>query len=140
MISKIKDGFSNATPRELIHIVTSAIKNELKRISENDFCKESLISIESLLEGLKDASKTKLETLIAEYPTLKIYILRLKGKKPRLKFEELKDIWGISKKETAIIINNLVKIGFLKDESKTEEYTELLVPIIFRPSLHMQFN
>lgn len=140
MILRIKDGFGNATPRELIHLVTSAIKNELKRISENKYSKDSLLSNEALLEGLKEASKTKLETIIAEYPTLKTYILRLKNKKPRLKFEELKEIWGISKKEATIIINNLLKIGFLKNESKTEEYTDLLIPTIFRPSLSMQFS
>jgi hypothetical protein len=139
LISRIKDGFGNATPRELIHLVSAAIKNEFKRISENRHSKESLLSIEALLEGLKETSKTKLETVIAEYPGLKIYILRLKGKKPRLKFEELKDIWGISKKEATIITNNLVKIGFFRNDSENDEYTHLYIPTIFRPFLNIQY-
>jgi hypothetical protein len=139
LILRIKDGFGNATPRELIHLVSAAIKNEFKRISENNYSKESLISIEALLEGLKDASKTKLETVIAEYPSLKIYILRLKGKKPRLKFDELKDIWGISKKDATIITNNLIKIVFFRNDSENTEYTNLYIPTIFRPFLGIQF-
>lgn len=29
---------------------------------------------------------------------------------------------------------------FLKNEFKTEEYTDLLLPVIFRPSLNIQFS
>lgn len=139
IITRIKDAFDNATPRELIHLIDAAIKHEIKRISENNYQTNSLISIEALLEGLKETSKTKVETLIAEYPNLKIYILRLKGKKPRLKFDELKDIWGVGKKDSVIITNNLVKIGLLKNESDNEEYNTLFVPTIFRPYLKIQY-
>lgn len=140
LVSKIKDGLNNASPRELIQLVTAAIKNEIKRISEKKAGLDSLLSMESLFEGLKDASKTKLDTIIAEYPGLKIFIFRLKGKKARLSFDELRDLWSINKKDTGVIINNLIKIGFLKSESKDETYKELLIPIIFRPALNIQFG
>lgn len=139
IISRIKDAFDNSTPRELIQLVDSAIKSEIKRMSENNYSSDSLISIEALLEGLKETSKTKVETLIAEYPNLKPYILRLKGKKPRLKFEELKDIWDVGKKDSVIITNNLAKIGFFRNESDNEEYTILYIPTIFRPYLRIQY-
>jgi hypothetical protein len=140
LVSKIRDGLGNASPRELIHLVAASIKNEIRRISEEQVKCESLISNESLVEGLKEASKTKLETFIAEYPGLKIYIFKLKGKKSRFRADELKDIWNLSKKDTSVIINNLIKFGFLKNESKEETYTDLLVPIIFRPALGIQFG
>lgn len=139
LLTRIKDGFGNATPRELIQLVSSSIKHELKRVTENSHSKDSLISIDSLLDGLKETSKTKAETVIAEYPGLKTYILRLKGKKPRLKFEDLKDIWGISKKEASIIANNLIKIGFFRNDSPTELYTDLYIPTVFRPYLGIQY-
>ncbi|MDN3676287.1 hypothetical protein QWY90_03065 [Flavobacterium paronense] len=139
-ITKIKDGQNNSSPRELIQLISSAIKYEIKLLSEEKSNGDSIICMESLFEGLKDASKTKLETIIAEYPKLKIFIYRTKGKKPRLKLEELKELWNISKKETLIIINNLIKIGFFKDESKNQSNIEVLIPIIFRPALGMQYG
>jgi len=139
IITRIKDAFDNATPRELIQLVEVAIKTEIRSISETRSQTSSLLTIEALLEGVRETSKTKVETLISEYPTLKTYILRLKGKKPRLKFEELKDIWDVGKKDAVIITNNLVKIGFFKNESDNDEYNILFIPTIFRPYLRIQY-
>ena len=101
---------------------------------------DCIISLESLYEGLKDASKTKLETLVAEYPDLKTFIFRLKKKKVRLNSEELRLIWECNKKEAKIIINNLIKIGFLKNEIESELNPQFYIPIIFRPALNIQYN
>jgi DNA replication protein DnaD len=117
-----------------------AIKHEMNLVAANNAKGETLLSMDSLYEGLKEASKTKLDTVIAEYPKLKTFIYRLKGKKPRLKFEELREMWSTSKKDTTILINNLIKVGFFKNESDNEIYTDLLVPIIFRPALSIQYQ
>lgn len=140
LVAKIRDGLDNASPRELIHIVSVAIKHEISLVEAKAAKRETLLSMDSLYEGIREASKTKLETVVAEYPKLKNLIYRLKGKKPRLKFEELKDLWSTSKKDTAILIKNLIKVGFFKDESSNEEYTDLLIPIIFRPALSIQYK
>ena len=140
LVSRIKDGLNNATPRELIQLITSAIRNEIKLATQNKSKSDSLLSIESLIEGLKDASKTKLDTVVAEYPTLKNFIYRIKGKKARLKFDELRDLWSTSKRDTVIIINNLIKIGFFKNDSKDDIITDLTIPIIFRPALNIPYG
>lgn len=140
LVLKIKDGLDNASPRELIHLVSVAIKHEINLVAANDAKGETLLSMESMYEGLKEASKTELDTVIAEYPKLKTWIYKLRAKKPRLKFEDLKDIWGTSKKETTILTTNLVKIGFFKNDSENEIYTNLLIPIIYRPALSIQYG
>ncbi len=82
IISRIEDANNNTSPRELIHIVNIAIKQELKIISEGvENNADSLISEDSLLKALKEVSKTKLETILAEYPNLQQFIYRLKRKK-----------------------------------------------------------
>ncbi len=139
IISKIEDGNENASPRELIQLVSSAIKNEIKLISEG-ISSLDFISFESLLVGFKDVSKTKIETFVAEYPKLKTFIFRLKGqKKVRFKLDELKEIWECSKKDTIIISNNLIKLGFFKNESNVESTPILFIPLVFRPSLNLQY-
>jgi len=140
IINRIKDSNGNSMPRELIHLVSAAIKHQIKinDISENSG--SSLVSIEAMNEGYKEASKTKFDTLVAEYPMLKFYMYRLKGKKVRLKLDELKEYWDISQKKVKIIANNLTKLGFFKIENENEADKDLIyfVPLIYRHPLLMK--
>jgi len=139
LIARIEDGNGNALPRELIEIINIAIKSEIKALNEGIY-RDGLISLESIESGLKYASNTKLDTLVAEYPKLKYYIYKLKSSKVRLKFEEIKDAWGISKKDATIISNNLLKLGFFKQETLPDGSLIYLVPVIYRPALKMNYG
>lgn len=140
IISKIKDGNNIATPRELIQLINTSIKNEIKILMQGQNNSESLLSINSLYEGLKDASKTKLDTLIAEYPSLKNFIYRLKKSKVRNDIEDLRLLWDCSKKDAIVIANNLIKVGFFKNETEDERNLQLYIPIIYRPALGIQYS
>jgi len=140
IISRIKDGNSLATPRELIQLITTAIKSEMRLFLDGEVNFESLISIKALNEGFRDASKTKLDTLVAEYPGLKHFIHRLKRAKVRMTENELKELWGTSRKEAQVIVRNLLRIGFFKNEADSEETLSLYVPMMFRPALNIQYS
>ena len=104
LISRIEDANNNTSPRELIHLVNTAINQELKNISEGaEKNTNSLISEDSLLKALKEVSKTKLETILAEYPNLQQFIYRLKRKKIRSSPQDLKTYWECSKKNVDVI-------------------------------------
>ncbi|MBA4411116.1 MAG: hypothetical protein Q8S54_10445 [Bacteroidota bacterium] len=137
LIAKIKDGNNVATPRELIQLITTAIKFETKELQSGKINSESLLSFDSLIEGLKDASKTKLETLIAEYPGLKHFVYLLKKRKVHFEIDELKQIWNIGRKEAIIISDNLMKVGFF-NKIEEESIAHFYIPIIFRPALGIQ--
>jgi hypothetical protein len=138
IIDKLQDGKKDTTPRELIHLINSAFKEEVKRIIERGSGSEKyLISDKSILKARKEVSKTKLETILSEYPTLKIFINRLKGKKVSSSFDELRKYWGISKKETKIIADNLIKIGVLynKYENRVDKDALYTIPYLYRGAL-----
>jgi hypothetical protein len=138
IIDKIEDGKRNTSPRELIHLINIAFKQEIKRILERGSgSKDYLITEDSLWKALREVSKTKLETILSEYPDLKIFINRLKGKKISSSFEELKRYWGISKKDTKIIADNLIKIGVLynKYENQIDKNDLYTIPKLYRSAL-----
>lgn len=139
ILTRIKDSNGNAAPRELIQIVSAAIKHQIKLCelheSEDD---TNLLSIQAMIEGFKEVSKTKLDTLVAEYPKLKTFIYRLKGKKVKLNMDELKEFWDCSKKDAKLIANNLEKVGFFKNVSEDNNNPIFFVPLIYRSSLAMQ--
>tara|TARA_R110001606_G_scaffold106016_1_gene230438 strand:+ start:161 stop:1621 length:1461 start_codon:yes stop_codon:yes gene_type:complete len=138
LLTKIEDGNGNISPRELIHLLNSSIKQEIKKVTENgDEQYDYLISEESIWKALKQVSKTKLDTVLSEYPKLKPFINRLKGKKVSSNFEELKSYWEISKKDTKIIIENLIKIGVIwnKNENKAGKKDLYSIPTLYRGGL-----
>lgn len=138
MISRIEDANHNSSPRELIHLINAAIKNEIKILSEGGKdTPKYLISESSLIKAFKEVSKTKLDTVLAEYPNLQEFIYRLKKKKIRSKPQDLKLYWDCSKKDVNIIAGNLVKIGILRNENEFKEEKEPLyyIPMLYRPAL-----
>ena len=138
LINKIEDANKNASPRELIHLINLAIKYEIKYLEEDGKKKyEYLISENSLMKALKEVSKTKFETLLAEYPNLQQFIYRLKKKKIRSTPNDLKICWECSKKDVTVISANLMKVGLLRDENEFKVDKEPLyyIPILYRPAL-----
>tara|TARA_B110000114_G_C14822764_1_gene289421 strand:- start:28 stop:597 length:570 start_codon:yes stop_codon:yes gene_type:complete len=138
IIDKLEDGNGNTTPRELIHLINTSFKQEVKRIIERGSSSSNyLISENSIMKALKEVSKTKLETILSEYPTLKIFINRLKGKNVSSSFDELRKYWGTSKKETKIIADNLIKIGILynKFENQVDKQDKYSIPKLYRGAL-----
>lgn len=136
IVSKITDGNGNTSPRELIHLINESIKHEVKSILEGGKkSDEYFISEESILKSLKIVSKTKLETILSEYPNLQFFINRLKKKKIRSTPDDLKNYWDCSKKEVSIIANNLIKIGILRNENKVGKEPLYYIPQLYRSSL-----
>jgi hypothetical protein len=137
-IDKIEDGNRNTSPRELIHLVNSAFKQEVKLIIERGYgSPDYLISEKSILKALKEVSRTKLDTVLSEYPDLSTFINRLKNKNIGSSFEELKKNWGTNKKDTKIIADNLIKIGVLYNryENNVDKKDIYSIPKLYRSAL-----
>ncbi|MGV8964561.1 MAG: P-loop ATPase, Sll1717 family [Candidatus Saccharimonadaceae bacterium] len=138
LISKIEDGNKNVSPRELIHLINLSIKQEIKCIiEEGGITNDCLISEASLWKALAEVSKTKLETILSEYPKLQPFIYRLKKKKISSTAAELKTYWDCSNKDVKIIANNLVKIGILRNKNEFKSGKEALyyIPQLYRSAL-----
>lgn len=138
LIKKIEDGNRNSSPRELIHLINLAIKQEIKfLIEEGEDKSDCFIREEALWRALREVSKTKLDTVLSEYPKLQVFINRLKKKKIRSTPADLKIYWECSKKDVKIISDNLIKIGILRDENefKPEKDPVYFIPFLYRYGL-----
>ena len=138
ILDKIEDGNGNVSPRELIHFVNASFKYEVNKILERgSSLQDYLISESSVLKALKEVSKTKLETVLSEYPSLKSFINRLKNKKVSSSYDELRSYWGTNKKETKVILNNLIKVGVLynKYENDVNRDPKYTIPKLYRGAL-----
>ncbi len=138
MISMLTDGNGNCSPRELIHLTNESIKAQKKKLQDGEkLPSKCLIGSDAIKIGFRRASKLKYDTVISEYPGLSIYLHRLKKKKVRLRINDLKEAWGISKKDSRIIAKKMIDLGIFKLENDNQNEPELLVPFLYRPALGM---
>ena len=141
MVSRVRDGLENATPREIIHLLNEAkalqIKNFETGTLEDSF--PELISRAAIKEALHQVSSTKLDqTLYQEYPELKPYIQALSKRRTEQNIKTLSKIYGTPPQETLKTIHKLMEIGlFSERKSRKNVQSTYWVPFIFRPALEM---
>ena len=102
MLDSIRDGTGRATPRELIHLLSSARDAQVKRllIGINEPPGETLFESEALKQSLEDVSRERLnKTLYAEYPHLREHINSLERNRPRQTAKALAKKWEISEEQ-----------------------------------------
>lgn len=137
MLSRIKDGLNNVAPRELIHLITEARTDQVKQIEKGnrETLFAQLINRSAIKNALKQVSKTKLEqTIYTEYPELKQYIERLRGKKTEQVKKTLSQIFIMDELKVDEIIQHLVEIGFFEEKSKGKEVS-YKIPFLYRDAL-----
>lgn len=139
MISRCADAAGKTAPRELIHLLTSIREKEIKRLELGgaQASGEQLFDRVVFKEALRDVSEARLQqNLIAEYPDLKPWLLKLTNEKTEQTLGSLAELWGSSTDETATLANRLVEVGFFQPRGSKDTPT-YWVPFLFRDALNM---
>jgi hypothetical protein len=139
MISRCADAAGKTAPRELIHLLTSLREKEIRRLELGgpQAPGEQLFDRSVFKEALKVVSETRLQqNLIAEYPDLKPFLLKLSGEKTEQTLGSLAALWQLSPDEAAAQANRLVEVGFFQPRGSKDAPT-FWVPFLFRDGLSM---
>ncbi len=125
------DGNNVVTPRDIIYLITTAIRKEQDILAENEIGESSsFISSQAILYGHEQLSRYKrINIFQAEFPHLWDYIQKLVGGKTEYKGRTLKDLFGKNWEE---IVANLVSIGVL---SKNKDNYK--IPFLYREGLEV---
>jgi hypothetical protein len=139
LLSRTRDGSGQTAPRELIHLLSSAREQQLKRLElgEHEPSGEALFDRTALRDALPEVSKVRLEqTLFAEYPKLKAWLEMLAGEKTEQTPVTLARIWRVEEAEALTIATQLEEIGFFEARGSKEE-PAFWVPLLYRDGLRM---
>jgi len=138
ILGRTSDGTGENAPRELIHFLNATRDEEIRRI-ELGATEEagSVFSRVAIKNALPEVSKVRLEqTLFAEYPDLRSFVMKLEGEKTLQRPESLEQIWGVGKDKAVAIAEQLVEVGFFERRG-SKDSPEYWVPFLYRPALSM---
>jgi len=139
ILGRTSDGTGQNAPRELIHFLNATRDEEIKRLELGNVDTESqtVFSRTAIKNALPEVSKVRLEqTLFAEYPDLRPYVLKLEREKTLQHPESLAGHWGISDEKAILVAEQLVEVGFFERRG-SKESPEYWVPFLYRPALSM---
>jgi hypothetical protein len=139
MLSRTMDGSGKTAPRELIHLLSSARDQQLKKLEMGEAAPpgESLFDRSALKAALPEVSRARYEqTLCAEYPGLKQVVDRLEGEKSQQSIASLAKIWGLSQAEAQASAEKLAEVGFFQKRGLKEEPI-YWVPFLYRDALNL---
>jgi len=139
ILSRTADATGNSVPREVIHLleVTKDIQiKKLERGSEEP-ADNQLFDRTSFKDALPNVSKVRFEqTLLAEYPGMRDYLIKLDGEKSEQSLQTLEKLWGTSSEETREIARTLGEIGFFEVRG-SKEAPSYWVPFLYRGALNL---
>lgn len=132
---RLQDGTKQTMPRELIQFCLALRTEQLQRI-ENAAAPlpgDLLFERASFRSAISPVSKTRLlQTIFAENPGLKPWLLALRGKKSLQSLDTLAAIWGVAAEECRKRADKLLAIGVF--EPKPPLYD---IPLLYRPALEV---
>jgi hypothetical protein len=137
ILSRTADGTGLNTPRELIHLLECASKQQIERLErgQGTLDGENLFEGAAFKEALPEVSRVRLEqTLYAEYPALKRYLQDLEGEKTDQTIETVANTWKCNHEQANEIVTQLIEIGFFMIK-KRRGRDSLWVPFLYRPAL-----
>lgn len=139
LTTELEDGERNVTPREVIHFLDLVGELQIDAFQDGrDLTSYSfLYSRECIENALNEVAKAKLnQTLLAEYPELRNFILAFNSELVQVTLPVLERIWSLDNFNNArIIALRLKEIGFL-EKGYTETGEELfLLPKIYQRAL-----
>jgi len=138
-INRCEDGHEKTAPRELIHFLNSLRELEIARLERGDALPtaEQLFDRSVFKPALEIVSEARVvQTIYAEYPNLKPYLVELEGEKTEQTIDTLATIWKVPKDEAAKRAQALVEIGFFQQRGARDNWT-YWVPFLYRDALHM---
>ena len=139
ILFRVADGTGKPAPRELIQLLSSAREIQLRKleIGTKESDDEALFEGSAIKEALPAVSHIRFEqTLCAEFPKLKDWLMALRGQKTQQSLETLASIWGVDRPAAMKIANQLVEVGFF-EKTGPNDAPEYWVPFIYRSALDM---
>jgi hypothetical protein len=139
MLLRTQDGSEHNAPRELIHLLSAARDVQRRKLEEGqqEPPGEALFDPSSIRDALPEVSRERLEqTLYAEYPHLRTWLLRLKREKTEQTPDSLAKIWDVDRELATQIADELVQVGFFEERGAQREPT-FWVPFLYREALEM---
>ncbi|MEI7176200.1 P-loop ATPase, Sll1717 family [Pectobacterium carotovorum] len=139
IISRVRDGLGYVAPRELIHFYNQTVLEERREqdISSNKAEPPNIVSRQAIKKATFEISKVKLEqTLFAEYPLLREYIMTMENQKAEHTLETVAQIWQKDVDVARGIAVQLSEIGFI-DQKIFKNDSLLKIPFIYRPYLNI---
>lgn len=139
ILNRVKDGLGNVAPRELIHYHNEIITQERRAqdINNNTVEDPNLVSRQAIKSAAQDVSKVRIEqTLFAEYPQLKQYIMALENSKAEHNLRTLSAAWKLSEESTVSVAQQLNEIGFFDQTIARTEKT-YKIPFLYRFHLNI---
>ena len=139
MVTRVKDGLGVSAPRELIHLFEWIKDLQIKRLErgEPELPDKQLFDRAVFKEALKEVSKVRYnQTMVAEYPDLKIYMDRLEGQKAEQSLQSLQTLWQVTKETANEAAERLVSVGFFEKRDR-KGATSYWIPFIYRGALKL---
>ena len=133
LISSLRDGKDEVTPRDLIELLNNARNRQLETFKIDKRLQQTLIEEQALRDALVDLSKDKRDRfLFAEFPNLRDDISAFRGGFSDYAEDDLKRKLGDEWKQKA---EDLRAIGFLKFDGKKAIWK---IPVIWRKGLDIR--
>lgn len=139
MLSRTADGTKRTAPRELVHLLLEARDEQLKRFQNGNSEPDDglLFDKTAIRNALPAVSKVRFEqTLCAEYPALKPYLMSLEGEKTQQSIDSLAKLWKCGVVKAADTAEKLVETGFFEKRG-SKDTPNFWVPFIYRDALSM---
>lgn len=139
ILSRTQDGTGETMPRELIHLLEAARKEQLRllELGGDEPSGETLIGSSALKGGLPEVSKARLElTLYAEYPEHRAAIQKLEGGKTNYSLRSLQAVWNKSEDDARREAQALVDLGFFEARGDKPNIS-YWVPFLYRDALSL---
>jgi hypothetical protein len=137
ILSRTTDSSNNSVPREVIHMMDEAKSLQIKKIERGGEEPDSKILLDrsSFKEALPTISKVRFEqTLLAEYPQMRQYVMKLSDEKSEQTLMSLEKLWNTEEEETRNIARRLSEIGFFETRGAKADPT-YWVPFLYRSAL-----
>ena len=132
--NRVTDGLNNVNPREVIHFYSEAITQEKREqnIGNDRIESPNIVSRDSIKNSAYEVSRVKTEqTIFAEHPSLREYIIALENNKAEHNLETLSEIWKVGAEQASEIANSLAEIGFF--EQRTAKVEKIYkIPFLYR--------
>lgn len=139
ILGRVQDGSKVYAPREVIHLLTEArdIQIGMLERGEPEPPEKELLSRQSLREALVPVSRVRIEqTIFAEYPDVREWLLALDREKTEHSLATLGDIWAVDAGTARERTARLVDIGLFELRG-TKAEPRFWVPFLYRPALNL---
>ena len=139
ILSRTTDATGNSVPREVIHLLEVAKDIQIKKLERGgeEPPEEQLFDRSSFKDALPIVSKVRFEqTLLAEYPDMRDYLIKLDGEKSEQTLQTLERLWETDSDKTREIARKLSEIGFFEIRGSKDD-PSYWVPFLYRSALNL---